>query len=242
MPPVPNSGMTGSAPNTITRSLLVIAIVLAVGVDTAGLEAQSAPNDSVWRALPCQGSREYYADGQLRRCILAGDSRVGVHDLPAGSEVTLSRGARLAQARLAREASFFGQTLPANTTVNFFGDGTLRSFWLAADTVIQGHLLRAQHDGAGAELHRTGKLRAFELARDEAIDGVPCTSRRNPFRLGLSAFVNGDGSRVLLHPNGHLRQCRVSRSVSIEDSLFARGQVVRLRPDRTVERGPEGKH
>jgi hypothetical protein len=224
-----------------TRLGLLVAMLLAAGSDVPRARAQSPRGDSVWRALPCVGTAETYRDGQLRLCTLASDSRLGVFKLPAGSVVSLAPGPRLVNVRLSRETSFYGQPLPANTTMIFFGDGTLRSFWLATDMVIQGHLLAAQHDGIGHMLHPTGKLRAVGLARDEVIDGVPCTSRRNPFQLGLGALINGDNAAVLFYPDGRLRQCRVARTATVDGHTLQRGQVIRLRPDGTWNPGADAR-
>jgi len=223
-----------------TRVRVLIAMLLAASSSVQRVGAQASPRDSVWRALPCSGTAKTYSNGQLQRCVLAIDAPLGEFQLPAGSVVELGRDVGLVNVHLARETSFFGgEPLPAKTMMIFFGDGGLRSFWLHSDAVIQGYLLGAQRDGIGNMLHPTGKLRSARLARDQVIDGVPCTSRRNPFQLGMSAFINGDNAFVFFHPDGRLRQCRLSRTATVAGLTFQRGDLIRLRPDGTLDSAPD---
>lgn len=220
------------------RSVGVVALAFAchttfgAGADRAasGVRAEHPTPD----AVSCAGTAERYGDGRLRQCELAIDTTFGGQPIPAGSPVTFRPDGMPSMASLAHESPVYGQPLPAATVLHF-ADGRLRHFWLPADTVIQGHLIRAQDDGAGSRLHPSGRLLAIWLARDEVIDGVPCTSSGNVLRMGLGVIRLGTMRMAWFRPSGRLQQCMLSRDVTLDGHMLRKGEVVGLDVDGQVD-------
>lgn len=137
-------------------------------------------------------------------------------------------------ASLSRASPVYGQPLPAGTLLHF-AHRQLRHFWLPADTMIQGHLVRAQDDGAGARLHPNGRLQAIWLAHDEVIDGVPCTSSGNILRMGLGVIRLGTMRMAWFRPSGRLQQCMLSRDVTLDGHPLHKGDVLVLDVDGHID-------
>lgn len=190
---------------------------------------QAIPN-----AVSCTGTAERYADGRVRQCELARDTTFGGQPVPAGSRITLGPDGMPNMASLARESPVYGQPLPAATVLHF-ADGRLRHFWLPADTLIQGHLVRAQDDGAGARLHPNGRLLAIWLAQDEIIDGVPCTSSGNVWRMGFGVIRLGTMRMAWFRPDGRLQQCMLSRDMTLDGHALRKSDVVSFDIDGHVD-------
>lgn len=220
----------------------LIAVVLLAAAGRAALGAGSemsvvaevSADHAALSVVACTGSVERDAPGRLRHCELANDTLLGGQPVPAGSRVTFDPDGLPGMVRLSRESPVYGQPLPAGTILHFT-DGRLRHFWLPSDTVIQGHLVRAQDDGAGARLHPNGRLLAIWLARDETIDGVPCTSSGNILRMGMGVIRLGTMRMAWFRPNGRLQQCMLSRDVMLDGHALHQGSVVGLDPDGRVD-------
>jgi hypothetical protein len=95
--------------------------------------------------------------------------------------------------------------------------------------------VKGQDDGRGARLHRNGKLLAIWLAQDEMIDGVPCTSSGNPFRMGLTAARLGTQRMAWFYENGHLQQAMLSQDFIVQGHSFKKGEVISLTLDGQVD-------
>jgi hypothetical protein len=175
--------------------------------------------------------------GALESCTLAGPYVAGEHRLPPGSAVWFREDGSLRMSRLGADAPVSGQVLPTGTVLHFRPGNLLRHFWLPADTELQGHLVRSQSDGAGNRLHPNGRLLAIWLARDEDIDGVPCTSSGNPFRMGLGVIRLGTQRMVWFHDSGRLQQAMLSRDVELQGHRFEKGEVISLTPEGRIALG-----
>lgn len=182
----------------------------------------------------CAAASVHYSDGYLRQCVLGNDTTLGGQPIPSESRVTFRPDGTPGMITLSRESPVYGQPLPAGTTLHF-ADGRLRHFWLAADTVIQGYLIRAQDDGAGARLHPNGRLLAIWLAQDTMLDGVPCTSSANVFRMGLGVIRLGTMRMAWFRPDGRLQQCMLSRDVTLDGQMLRKGDVVGLDSEGHVD-------
>lgn len=201
----------------------------AVGTDGAAsgvARAEQMPSDAVL----CTATAERDADGRLRQCQLTRDTTLGGQPMPAGSRVTFGPDGMPGIASLSRASPVYGQLLPAGTLLHF-ANGRLRHFWLPVDTLIQGHLVKAQDDGAGSRLHPNGRLLAIWLAQDEIIDGVPCTSSGSILRMGPGVIRLGTMRMAWFRPNGRLQQCMLSRDITLNGHPLRKGDVVALDVD-----------
>ncbi len=195
--------------------------------------AQTAEN--AMQVAPCTRHLKYYQDGKPSSCQVSQAFWVGAIQIPSGSDIALRPNGEVGSAWLGKDATVYGQALPAGTVLHF-GEGVrLRHFWLPKDMVLQGHLVRGQDDGAGARLHPNGKLLAVWLAQDEVIDGVPCTSSGNVLRMGLGVIRLGTQRMAWFHDNGHLQQAMLSQDVSLQGHSFKKGEVISLGPDGKVD-------
>ena len=136
-----------------------------------------------------------------------------------------------------QDGTVYGQTLPARTALHFANGDQLRHFWLPKETVtaLQGHLVKGQDDGAGSRLHPNGTLLAIWLAQDEVIEGVPCTSSGNPFRMGLTAARLGTQRMAWFYDNGRLQQAMLSQDFTLQGHSFKKGEVISLDRDGKVD-------
>lgn len=186
---------------------------------------------------PCRADVHRYANGGIKSCILARDHTLAGSLLPAGSDVSFDETGALRMSRLARASEFYGRPLPAQSTVFFDRQGRMDGFWLHTDAAIDGHLLGAREDGARDSLYPNGRLRAGFIAGDEEIDGVPCTSSANPFKMGPRVISLGTQRMVRFYDNGRLQQAMVSRDVTIQGHAFKKGDLVYLTPDGELDLG-----
>ena len=192
-------------------------------------------------SLPTGTAVRFNEAGEVESCVLGLQATIEGFILPAGSEVGFRKN-RAHSCPLLRDTLIRGVPLPANSTVFFW---TLKGWesevpdtwncWLPTDTLIQGHLCGSIDEGCGDIFYPSGKLRAVGLAQDEEIDGVPCTSRHNPLRLGTRVLFYGLDVRAWFYENGHLAQGLVSRDCTIEGRKFKPGDIVRLTPKGTLD-------
>jgi hypothetical protein len=183
----------------------------------------------------CASQVKYYQDGKPSSCQVSQAFMVGNIQIPPGSDIAFRPNGEVGSAWLGKDGTVYGQPLPAGTALHFGEGDQLRHFWLSKDTVLQGHLVNRQDDGAGSRLHPNGKLLAIWLAQDEEIEGVPCTSSGNPFRMGITAARRGTQRMVWFHDNGHLQQGMLSQDFTLQGHSFKRGDVISLDPDGKVD-------
>ena len=196
--------------------------------------AGASPNSSV-QVAPCASQVKYYPDGKPSSCQVSQAFLVGNIQIPSGSDIALRPNGEVGSAWLGKDGTVYGQALPAGTALHF-GDGDrLRHFWLPRDTVLQGHLVKGQDDGAGSRLHPNGKLLAIWLAQDEVIDGVPCTSSGNVLRMGFGVIRLGTQRMAWFYNNGRLQQAMLSQDVTLQGHSFKKGDVISLGLDGKVD-------
>lgn len=177
-----------------------------------------------------QGTPKRFKDGRIQRGLLSQDCTLSGHALPAGSEVDFMETGALRSCRLGRATPILGQVLPAETRLFFLAGGRLRMFWLPAPTLLQGHLVQGpQRDGQGNRLHPSGALSAIWLAKEEVIDGVPCTSEGSWFnRLGTRRMA-------FFYDDGRLRQAHLARDYTRDGHTFRKGDIISLSPAGSVD-------
>jgi len=179
--------------------------------------------------------------GELASFILTQSAVFAGFMLPTGSKVDLG-GPQGAMCSLSQDTLIRGVPLPAHSVLFFnTNPGWEREVpntwqcWMPKETLIQGHLCASIEDACGQIFYSSGKLRAAHLAADEEIDGVPCTSSYNVFRLGVRVLSYGLDHRAWFYENGHLAQGLVSRDCTLEGRKFKPGDVVRLTRDGKLD-------
>jgi len=203
---------------------------------TVGAASKKSATVTLMQGIPCQGKVRLYSDGKIKSCCLAAADSVSGYYLPAGSRLSFRPSGTLSDCVLGGDASFYGQSLPAETEVCFKRDGQFSCFWPPDDTMIQGHLVQPHIGGVGNKLYPNSTLRAFWLARDEVIDGVPCSSSNSVLKYGLRVITMGTNRMVYLYDDGHLRQAMLSRDCDIGGYPYDKGDVVRFAPDGKPDR------
>ncbi|MEI6105812.1 MAG: hypothetical protein WCR49_02260 [Opitutae bacterium] len=190
-------------------------------------------------ALPAGTTVRFSGSSQAESFVLGKQATIEGFMLPAGSEVRIGWAFTCT---LREDALIRGVPLPAGSTIFFKTPKGWESevpdtwhCWLPKDTIIQGHLCGSTEDGCGIIFYPSGKLRAAGLAKDVEIDGVPCTSSHNPFRMGMRVLFYGLDVRAWFYESGRLAQGMVSRDCSIAGRSFKPGDIVRLTPEGTLD-------
>jgi hypothetical protein len=194
-------------------------------------------------SLPAGTTVRFSRSSQVESFILGKQAAIEGFILPAGSEMRIGWAYTC---MLFGDAVIRGVSLPAGSTIFFKTPKGWESevpntwhCWLPKNTMIQGHLCSSKEDGCGVIFYPSGKLRAAGLAKDEEIDGVPCTSSHNPFRMGMRVIFYGLDVRAWFYESGHLAQGMVSRACRIGGRNFKPGDIVCLTPEGTLD--PTGK-
>jgi hypothetical protein len=182
----------------------------------------------------CASRVKYYQDGKPSSCQVSQAFLIGNIQIPSGSDIAIRPNGEVGSAWLGKDSNVYGQALPAGTALHFGERDRLRHFWLPRDTVLQGHLVKGQDDGAGSRLHPNGKLLAIWLAQDEVIDGIPCTSSGNVLRMGFGVIRLGTQRMAWFYDNGRLQQAMLSQDVTLQGHGFKSGEVISLDPDGKV--------
>jgi hypothetical protein len=192
--------------------------------------------------LPAGSTVRFRGDLQVASFVLGQPATIAGFMLPADCEVRL---APVFTGTLRGAASVRGVSLPAGSTIFFRTPAVWESevpdtwhCWLPANTLIQARHCRSTEDGCGVIFYPSGKLRAAALAQDTEIDGVPCTSSHNPFRLGRRVLFYGLDVRAWFYESGHLAQGMVSRKCRIGGRDFKPGDIVRLTPTGALDPSP----
>lgn len=223
----------------LVQSMLLALVILAAApaASPRGAMVVLAPANrhALQSNLPCVDKATLHRNGTVKHCRLASEHRFGVQLLPAGSDVYLLETGVPERIVLGAGAAFNGQVLPAKATVFLERDGRLRSFWLPEDAVIQGHRIPGQEDRRGNRLHPNGTVRAVWLVGDQEIDGIPCTTSGNVFRMGLRVIRLGSRRMAWFYDNGRLQQAMLSRDAVILGHAFKKGDIISLRRDGTVD-------
>ena len=123
-----------------------------------GALADAAGATEAAEVPPCLNPIKPERNGKLRSCQTSQDFQIDDIHIPKGSNITFEPHGEVGQASLGAESRVYGQLLPQGTVLFMSSRGHLRHFWLPKDTLIQGHLLRGQDDGAGNRLHPNGKV------------------------------------------------------------------------------------
>ena len=144
----------------------------------------------------------------------------------AGYVFTFERTGRLHQCGLDRDAVVHDAGLRKGTTVALNPDGTIRYVFLPGTTMVGEHSCRGQGHGWMTHFHPNGELRLCWLARDEVIQGVPCS--RATF---WGEFLGGKYATTEFHDNGRLSSCIASAGTDVDGQHYEAGDRVRLDPD-----------
>ena len=207
----------------------------AASAQTLGPPSQSS--EKAAQVAQCANRIKHYEDGHPSSCQVSQAFMVGNIQIPSGSDISFRPNGEVGSAWLGKDGTVYGQTLPARTALHFANGDQLRHFWLPKETVtaLQGHLVKGQDDGAGSRLHPNGTLLAIWLAQDEVIEGVPCTSSGNPFRMGLTAARLGTQRMAWFYDNGRLQQAMLSQDFTLQGHSFKKGEVISLDRDGKVD-------
>lgn len=216
---------------------LVSYLICSGAASAQTLEPISQSSERAAQVAQCANRIKYYEDGNPSSCQVSQAFMVGNIQIPSSSDISFRPNGDVGSAWLGKDGTVYGQPLPAGTALHFRKGDQLWSFWLPKGTVtvLQGHLVEGQDDGAGIRLHRNGKLLAIWLAQDEVIEGVPCTSSGNPFRMGLTAARLGTQRMAFFHDNGHLQQAMLSQDITLQGHSFKKGDVISLDGDGKVD-------
>jgi len=153
------------------------------------------------QGVSCFGSVEYYQDGKLTCCTLA------------------------------REDTLSGQPLPAGTVVHFTPDGYMDWCFLQQNTEIQGHLCRGEGHGFMTGFHPNGQLKNAWLARDEAIQGIPCAKYR------FMSVLFGGGENTTFYDDGRLRYTTLAEDITLDGHKLKKGEEIRFSKDGRLVTG-----
>ncbi len=217
-------------PMALVAGLLCTGVTLGQTTEPAG----QSPNAAA-PVAQCASQAKYYQDGKPSSCRVSQAFWVGNIQIPPGSDIAFRPNGEVGSAWLGNDGSVYGQALPAGTALHFGQGDRLRHFWLPRDTVLQGHLVKGQDDGAGSRLHPNGKLLAIWLAQDEVIDGVPCTSSGNVLRMGFGVIRLGTQRMAWFYDNGRLQQAMLAQDVTLQGQSFKKGEVISLGLDGKVD-------
>lgn len=181
--------------------LLVFCLVLA---------ACRAPQDPA--DLPFRTSSILrHEDGSMRRACLVEDTEIA--GFPCRSWVWWYEDGELDNLELTRDLTVQGHAFPAGTRLFFDREGRLAHAWLSRNSVIDGRECRGRWK-IDTAFHPNGRVRAFFPPEALEIDGVLCTA---------SVF-----HPVYLHPDGHLRECKLARDVTLDGKTFEKGETLTL--------------
>ena len=191
--------------------------------------------------LPAGTSVHFDEAGKVTSCVLGKRATLEGFDLIPGSKVMFNNN-RAHFYKLVEAAVIRGVELPAGATVFFWTPKGWESevpgcwfCWLPKPVRIQGIRCQSLNDGCGHIFYPSGRIRAVKLKGDQDIDGVPCTSSSNPFRMGMRSLFYGLDTNAWFHENGHLAQGWVARDCTIKGRNFKEGDIVRLTPDGSLD-------
>ena len=191
--------------------------------------------------LPAGTSVRFDEAGKVTSCVLGKRATLEGFVLPADSKVVF-RNNRVLSCKLVEATLIRGVQLPAEATVFFRTPKNWESevsgcwdCWLPKPVLIQGILCSPREDGCGHIFYPSGRIRSVKLEGDQEIDGVPCTSSSNLFRMGMKALFYGLDTCAWFYENGHLAQGWLARDCTIKGRDFKAGAIVRLAPDGTLD-------
>lgn len=215
--------------------MVIVACCICSGVALVEATEPSRPStETVDREALCASQVKYFHDGKPSFCQISRSFFIGNIQIPPASSIAFNPSGEFGSVWLGEEGVVYGQPLPAGSVLHFGSANRLRHFWLPKDTILQGHLVRGQDDGAGNRLHPNGKLLAIWLAQDEVIDGIPCTSSGNVLRMGFGVIRLGTQRMAWFYDNGRLQQAMLAQDLTLQGHSFKKGDVVSLSRDGTV--------
>ena len=119
--------------------------------------------------------------------------------------------------------------LPAESNVFFNRWGESINFWLPSPSIVQGYLIPKSTDGIGNSCYPSGKLKEFWLVNDEVIQGIPCTTSGNPFKVGWKASHFGSDRRIRLSEDGSLERALLSSDFTYQGKQYKKGELLYLK-------------
>jgi hypothetical protein len=220
---------TNTVSNAIMGSsrLFLILIFVAVFNDISCSQPNVGPvSEQIIQGIPCTGVVKYFENKKLNSCTLSKDFKVDEYLLPAGTKLFFGNDGKLSRCIVSKDTKFNGQLLPAKTNVFLNMWGEQLSFWLPANTLIQGYLIGASDDGQGTPLYSNGRLKEIWLQKDTLVDNVPCTTSANIFKYGWHVISMGTERRLRFYDNGHIQRAMLSRDVTIQAHSYKKGELV----------------
>ncbi len=178
------------------------------------------------QGIPCQGLVKFQKNGHIERCRLSRDHMFSANILPAGTLVSFSKDGRLKVCWLARDAVISGQLFQKDTAVYFTPESAINFCFLPRDTMIQGHLCKGRGHDYMTAFYTDGTLKTAWLARDEEIQGVPCSA---------CVFMSNRGTDF--HEDGTLQSCYLAKNATIRGHSYTKGH--KLVFDRSGDVVPE---
>jgi hypothetical protein len=192
----------GVRARSLTNAVLVLCSMLL-----AACQTPQDPADLPYRT----SSILRHENGRMQRAFLVEETEID--GFPCQRWIWWHEDGRLDNLELARARTVQGHAFPARTRVFFDREGRLAHAWLSADTVVDGRPCRGglKIDTA---FHPNGRVRAFFPRQTYQIDGIACTA---------SAF-----HPIYLHPDGHLRRCKLAAAVTLAGRTFPKGATLEL--------------
>jgi hypothetical protein len=164
--------------------------------------------------------------GNITRRSLA--STELIQGVPCASFAVFFENGNLLTCDLSREADIGAARLPAGTTVRFHADGGLWYAFLPRPTEINGCLCKGcGSKGTMTAFYPTGELRECWPARDETVQGIPCTKATT--RKEIFGRLAGRGSPVaVFYKSGNLHSCMLSEDFELNGALHKKGTRITL--------------
>lgn len=187
------------------------------------------------QGIPCIGKTTYYKtngnsefmpENQLKSCILASDFGIQNYALHKDSKLFLTFEGKLDRVIISDATTFGTLHLPTGSSVFFNRWNEALNFWLPSPSIIQGYLIPASNDGIGNACYASGNLKEFWLVNDETIQGIPCTTTGNIFKVGTHAARRGSERRVRLTEDGKLERAMLAQDFNFKGKHYQKGDLI----------------
>ena len=175
------------------------------------------------------GNSEFYPENKLKSCHLAKDLTLNNYLFHKNSVLFFNQDGTLGRCITSEPTTFGHLLLPAESNVFFNRWGESINFWLPRPSIIQGYLISKSTDGIGNSCYTSGKLKEFWLENDEVIQGIPCTTSGNPFKVGWQASHFGSDRRIRLFEDGTLERAMLSADFTYQGKQYKKGELLYLK-------------
>ena len=130
---------------------------------------------------------------------------------------------KLSQCTLDRDATVRNAELRKGSTVALNPDGTIHHVFLPGTTMVGEHSCRGGGHDWMTHFHPNGELKLCWLARDEVIQGVPCSRATFPGEVFGRKYATTE-----FHENGALASCIASAATDVGGQRYEAGARVTL--------------